>query len=756
MSNKDNQPDAIVEFGALLIKGLVALIFIGLMLLITLSISLGRLGDRLKDDGLDGPGIFKRKLIFIAGLLPLGIIFALVAGNLNIDYRTNSNILSPKKTQAVLREEISDQQDKYESVANDIQFSKNQLKFAIDDRKDLNRELRNAETIEDQSLYEEKLAQNKQEIADLKEKIAELTASLPNEKRKLEEARSDLESLRDGRPKRYLRVRETYLTGWDKAQIYGKWMLYTFGYLILSLLLSSIAMTMLPDNKRFEAFCNGAFHVWGFVSKLGLLPFKYLIAFFDVDVGKKEDTTPKVMKLGAESKAYLTDRNLNYHVQIIGGSGAGKTNLLQIMIEDRVKRGHSLLFFDFKADIELMDWITGLAAAAGRREQLQMISMSDSTISHAYNPISTGNESEISSQIMNSLNWSETYYRDTAESGLMIILKVLCFIRDLNHRPFHLGHVYFFLTNPSYRMDMIAEASRLMYPEIYRADLRRISEELSTNKKDNYHGLISQLSKVLNSAAGPIISTKTENEQEFDFREAIEKGKIAYLFMNSLKLKETASIIGKMMLQDLMKVVGNIYDDRNYIKRPTTLIIDEFASFAIPDFGEFIEKARGAGLSIVVAYQSRKSLDHIEQNLALKINENTATKIVFQVQDSEDAEWFCGLVGTKTVEKETYQAEEGILFGNSRTGMKSIRQTEEFVVHPNVLKRLQTGQALLVCNKVDPHHIVMNIKRANYYSQQYTRKIELKNKHRPSQSTLRPAITTQNPKQEEIRPEDLI
>ena len=52
--------------------------------------------------------------------------------------------------------------------------------------------------------------------------------------------------------------------------------------------------------------------------------------------------------------------------------------------------------------------------------------------------------------------------------------------------------------------------------------------------------------------------------------------------------------MGKLMLQDLMKAVGNIYDDRNAIKHPTTLIIDEFASFATPDFGEFIEKAQQA------------------------------------------------------------------------------------------------------------------------------------------------------------------
>jgi type IV secretory pathway TraG/TraD family ATPase VirD4 len=270
-------------------------------------------------------------------------------------------------------------------------------------------------------------------------------------------------------------------------------------------------------------------------------------------------------------------------------------------------------------------------------------------------------------------------------------------------------------------MDLLGEILNLGYPDRFRADLRRVCEELSTNKKDNYQGLINQISKIMNSSAGDIVSGTPGVEAEFNFKDAISEGKISYLFMNSLKLKETASIMGKLMLQDLMKTVGSIYDDRNFEKRPVTLIIDEFASFATPDFGEFIEKARGAGIGVIVAYQSRQSLNSIEGNLALKLNENTATKVVFQVQDSEDAEWFCGLLGTQKVEKETHQAEEGFFFGDTKTGMKSVREVEEYVVHPNELKNLKMGQALLVCTKVDPHFCIMKIDLAEEYSSEYVK-----------------------------------
>ncbi len=114
-------------------------------------------------------------------------------------------------------------------------------------------------------------------------------------------------------------------------------------------------------------------------------------------------------------------------------------------------------------------------------------------------------------------------------------------------------------------------------------------------------------------------------------------------------------------------------------------------------------------------------MDHFRQNLNLKINKNTATKIAFQIQDSEDVEWFCSLLGTKTTTKETYQAENGILW-DSRTEMKSVREVEEFVIHPNQIKNLRLGQALLYFSKVDSHHAIMNIKRANQFDGRYERK----------------------------------
>jgi type IV secretory pathway TraG/TraD family ATPase VirD4 len=722
-TTKPQNEDALTSMGVTIAQGIFLLVLGVVFLLLTLSVTMAKLEINLKEEGYSWGRILKKKAFFVAGIFPLALIIALVVGYVKVDEKLYPDEVPHAKTEAEFREIVEQRQEKFKDAGWDLEGKRSELKYAIEEREQFRRDIRRAREIEEKSQIEEDFLANEQEILDIQAAIKSLAPSLNKKKELLSRARRDLKSFREGTYRRPIHVEARSMPASEQFWIYFYYIQMLLRYLALSLISSYVVGPLWPKkNKRFETFANISFGFWKAVSRIGSMPFGAIGSLIGQRTQEEKNIfTSKIMKLGTGPKAYLTDHNLNYHTQVIGGSGAGKTNLLKVIIEDRVRKGHGVIFFDFKADIELMDWMTGLSESSGRRDDLMMISMSDPKVSHSYNPVQYGSETEITSQIMNSLTWSETFYRDVAESGLMIIIKAFCFRRDKGGRSFFLNDLYSFLTDASVRMDVLAEILNLSYPERFKSDLRRVCEELSNSKKDNYQGLINQLSKIMNSTAGEIVSGTPGMESEFNFKDAIREKKIAYLFMNSLKLKETASVMGKLMLQDLMKTVGSIYDDGNFIKQPMTLIIDEFASFATPDFGEFIEKARGAGIGVIVAYQSRQSLNSIEGDLALKLNENTATKVVFQVQDSEDAEWFCGLLGTQKVEKETHQAEEGFLFGDTKTGMKSVREVEEYVVHPNELKSLKMGQALLVCTKVDPHFCIMKIDLAEEYSSEYVK-----------------------------------
>ena len=738
MANDKNSDDGlhkVITLGAValvlvaLIKVIIAIAFTAIITA-GISLSLAYKEKILQRNGESWPAIFWKKFKFGLMLIPFTIICALLA-EYYVPTKIKFNSLnSNEPKELTTKERIVGIEAQIKKINNDSLKKTNEVQNELGEFQRLkNKAEENLDWYEKERATEE-LEEKRAELLKKNGQVEKNLASVPKLQKKLRALKYELKAEQEatgeahfdlvnkatafvakrnekGRVENFIKIGLSLLTG-----------AFLFSFLLISYIKEE-------DLEKRVGVSNVARVFDYFFKAAALISYIFIWPYFFYKKGISKELDPEIyhshMKLGWEHSAYLTDKNLNYHTQIIGGSGAGKTNLLKVMLEDRIAKGHAIIFFDFKGEVDLIDWMAGATEHYGRRDDLVMISMADPKISYAYNPISLGTETEISSQIMNAFTWSESFYKNSAENALLIILKAFCYQRDMTHKTFHLGDLYQFLTDPSFRMDMVSAISQLNYPEIFRADLKRICEELSTNKKENYLSLITQISKILNSSAGEIVAHKIGHDEEFSLKEAMSSGKITYFMMNNLKLKETASIMGKMILQDLMKTVGNIYDDRNYQRNPVTLIIDEFASFATPDFGEFIEKARGAGISIVVTYQSRKSLDHIEQSLALKMNENTANKVVFQVQDSEDVEWFCSLLGTKKTTKETHQAEDGF-FGDSKTGMKSVREVEEYVVHPNEIKKLKLGQALLYCSKVDPHHVLMNIKRANEFEGRYERK----------------------------------
>lgn len=420
----------------------------------------------------------------------------------------------------------------------------------------------------------------------------------------------------------------------------------------------------------------------------------------------------------------LTERNLSYHVEVIAPTGSGKTNLLKNLIADRIHRGHGLIFLDLKAEFKVVEWMMRAAHAAGRQDELRLVSLANRELSVPYNPIKHGSAPEIHSQLMNSMSWSEDYYRKISSIALMTLLRGLCEYRDRMGESFHLGHLFDLLNEPGLLRAFNERLTRAGCPAA--REVAMLAEKLDRpSERDKLTGLVANLGLLIHSAAGPLISQDVSSGS-FDFREAVDEGRITYVLMNSMKLRETASVFGKMILQDLMRLAGDRYSELDGGKqhKPVTLIIDEFAAFAIPEFIEFMDRARGAGIGIVFAHQSRADLRSITPEFQDRIEANSNTVIVSGVKSSEDAEYYAGMLGTRTTTKETVQVEDGFL-GHNRTGMKSLRDVEEYVVHPNALKDLQQGEVFTVSRTVDPRWAMVKIPAAPEFAEHQVSSLEL-------------------------------
>jgi type IV secretory pathway TraG/TraD family ATPase VirD4 len=159
------------------------------------------------------------------------------------------------------------------------------------------------------------------------------------------------------------------------------------------------------------------------------------------------------------------------------------------------------------------------------------------------------------------------------------------------------------------------------------------------------------------------------------------------------------------VINDLKTAISRRYarpTNRDYMY----IVLDEFAVFASLQAVDVLSQARGAGVCSIIATQSLSDLDIVDRNLTGRIIDNSNTFIIQRANSAENAERLAQLAGTTESVARTYQT-DGLLLPTS-TGRGSVRETREFIIHPDEIKKLQTGEAVLV-RKVSGSHDVYRI-----------------------------------------------
>ena len=100
-------------------------------------------------------------------------------------------------------------------------------------------------------------------------------------------------------------------------------------------------------------------------------------------------------------------------------------------------------------------------------------------------------------------------------------------------------------------------------------------------------------------------------------------------------------------------------------------------------------------MSVVVTHQELCDLQRVSPEFAGRLMGNTSTLYAFLQKRPESAEIISGMAGTKKVWKKTMQSDR-MLFFDMPNGKSSIREVEEFNIHPNLVKSLGVGKCVCV------------------------------------------------------------
>lgn len=468
-----------------------------------------------------------------------------------------------------------------------------------------------------------------------------------------------------------------------------------FGWLLGVSLIGVLAARFLPIPYWINSMVS-------FLTVL-MIPYGGILYLKAEKKGSKKETTSKNSKATAidlgvnaqkpHQRVKLTEDQLNHHVHIVGASGFGKSVLLSHILRNRINSGGGVLFMDLKADIETITQVVSNVKNAGRLDDLYLFSCANPEISRFYNVLARGSANQLKDRIMSALTWSEEFYRSEASSFLLKILRGLTALRDAKGNAFDLSSILDYLRDPR---EIAVLASELpSSKQVIQRELEDLASYLG--KADNLRalqGLKSQLESLLLSDFGHLLKGDSNG---INLLEAIRSQKIVYILLDSRTYGESSKALGKLILQDLKAASAQIDNETVKADRvPFSVIVDEFADLATEDFVSFLDRARSSKIGVVVAHQEIADLERISPEFARRMMNSTSSLFAFLQKLPDSSELIAGIAGTRKTKEVTEQAKSNWLFGDEKTGMKSIKEVDEFIIHPNVIKELKLGVCVLI------------------------------------------------------------
>jgi conjugal transfer pilus assembly protein TraD len=166
--------------------------------------------------------------------------------------------------------------------------------------------------------------------------------------------------------------------------------------------------------------------------------------------------------------------------------------------------------------------------------------------------------------------------------------------------------------------------------------------------------------------------------------------------LNSSRYGQLAAQIGTLAVQDLVAASGDrLYEpSRGRSIEPAMIGIDEFSGLSSDHVAALLSRGRESGMQVLVATQELADLERAAAGLQDLVLGVTAVKIVHRQEVPRSALTIAQIAGTEMVWDRTYQTGGPLIGGYGTRGTR--RQVERFVVDPNEIKALPTGEAVVI------------------------------------------------------------
>lgn len=417
------------------------------------------------------------------------------------------------------------------------------------------------------------------------------------------------------------------------------------------------------------------------------------VSDLDVPIGVDEAARPVSLDAAA----------LRTHGVVIGPTGVGKTQALERVIygftgAPAARDLHlPAVVIDMKADPGLAATLASIAKQTGRRFHHVTVDAAAST----YNPIAGLTADEAADALYETLFASDKslnmHYATLSRRLLQQACRVCIDLADARIARVGGGTWTIGLADVADLLSIktLRSVAPFVSPSVA-ASLTRYLDDLDASKNEGDVGDVrDRVAVIVDTAAGDILDATG-----FTMEQAIRAGDIVCLSLDAAGAPQTARTIGTLAVQDLCATFGRLARDGWGKNHMCPVILDEFSALGTPRVADLYARARSAGGAVLLATQDLDAdLEAVSPQFAASVRTNANVWLVLRQTRGEAADAIARDIGSRLAWKETLQIEDDwdALGGmHAASGVGSLREVDEFILHPNDIKSLPQGGAYLV------------------------------------------------------------
>lgn len=394
---------------------------------------------------------------------------------------------------------------------------------------------------------------------------------------------------------------------------------------------------------------------------------------------------------------------LRTHGVVIGPTGVGKTQALERIIygftgAPAARELHlPAVVIDMKADPDLASTLAAIATQTGRRFHHVTVDATGTS----YNPLAGLTADEMSDALYETLFAADKnvnlHYATLSRRLLQQACRVCVDLADARVARVGGGTWQVSLADVAdlLSLDTLRSVTPYLSPSVA-TSLTRYLGDLDASKTEGDVGDVrDRVAVIVDTAAGRALDATG-----FQLEQTIRAGDIACFSLDAAGAPQTARTIGTLAVQDLCAAFGRLARDGWGKTHMCLTVLDEFSALGTPRVADLYARARSAGGAVLLATQDLDAdLEAVNPQFAASVRTNANMWLVLRQTRGEAADAIARDIGSRLAWKETVQVEDDwdALGGmHAASGVGSLREVDEFILHPNDIKSLPQGGAYLV------------------------------------------------------------